>query len=157
MLAELSEQRINYATSEALHRYMLVLLEEMWRCFARLIPISASTYFFHRPAQKVSRRRTSTPVLREKEENALNNFLQNSYGAEQIGDALRSRTDLQNIVRELYGRWSSDLQLMNSPAEAGTNKVKLCEMTIDLYQSVLALLVDNSVGILRIILSSNDN
>ncbi|MFB9085919.1 hypothetical protein LU604_04395 [Erwinia tracheiphila] len=46
---------------------------------------------------------------------------------------------------------------MNSPAEAGTNKVKLCEMTIDLYQSVLALLVDNSVGILRIILSSNDN
>ncbi|UIA84284.1 hypothetical protein LU604_04390 [Erwinia tracheiphila] len=29
MLAELSEQRINYATSEALHRYMLVLLEEM--------------------------------------------------------------------------------------------------------------------------------
>jgi len=75
--------------------------------------------------------------------------------AKQPMDLGRSRADRQAQVGTLYGKWGNDLQSLNSPAEAGFDKSKLCDMTNDLYQSVLALPVNQSAGVLRIILDAS--
>ncbi|MCX8956686.1 hypothetical protein EHW65_05135 [Erwinia psidii] len=154
MLSELLSQRISYASSEALNRYMQVSLEQM-KVLRKENNELCFKFLFPQVSGGIDSSKTFPAALREREMMAIDYFLQHSHGAEQTGDADRYRADLQNIVRKLYGKWGSDLQIMNAPAEVGADKIKLCEMTIDLYQSVLALPANNSAGVLRIILDGN--
>lgn len=83
----------------------------------------------------------------------MDTLLKHSGGLEQPLDIKKGRVQLQAVVRELYQRWGSDLQTLNTPAESVVNEGKLCDMTIDLYQSVLALTGKDSANVLRIIIS----
>lgn len=156
MLSDLLNQRISSASDEALHRYMAVSLEEMQTLRQQNVELCFK-FLFPQVSGGVNTAEILPAALRNKEMEAMDYFLQNSRGAEQSGNVESSRADLQKIVRTLYSKWGSALQTMNSPAEPGADKTKLCEMTIDLYQSVLALPVNNSAGVLRIILDGNAN
>lgn len=153
-LVGLISQRISYASSEALNRYIEVLLEEI-NVLREENTTLCFKFLFPQVSGGIDMNATVPAALRVKEAAAMNYFMQHSLGAEQTGDVEQNRADLQNIVRELYKKWGSDLQLMNAPAEMGADKTKLCEMTIELYQYVLALPVNNSAGVLRIILDGN--
>ncbi|EXU74775.1 hypothetical protein ABW286_03205 [Erwinia papayae] len=156
MLADLLSQRISYASNEALYRYMQVSLEQM-KALRQQNSELCFKFLFPQVSGGINTTESLPVELRKKEGEALDYFLQQSFGAEHTGNALQGREDLGNIVRSLYGRWGSDLQLINAPAETGADKTKLCEMTIDLYQSVLALPVNHSAEVLRIILDGNAN
>lgn len=156
LLSDLLNQRISYAGNQQLHDYMSVALEEMTvirqssaeRCFK---------YLFPQVEGGVNTAEILPQALIDKEMSVLDRFLLNSHGAEQPTNAAKGRADLQIIVRSLYRKWGSDLQTLNAPAEAGADKAKLCDMTIDLYQAVLALPVNQSGEVLRIILDGNAN
>ncbi|WP_233268262.1 hypothetical protein [Pantoea sp. BAV 3049] len=156
MLSDLLNQRISSASDEALHRYMAVSLEEM-KTLRQQNAELCFKFLFPQVGGGVNTAEIFPADLRDREMQTMDYFLQNSRGAEQASDIERSRADLQKIVRSLYGKWGSALQTMNAPAEPGADKTKLCDMTIDLYQSVLALPVNNSAGVLRIILAGNAN
>ncbi len=47
--------------------------------------------------------------------------------------------------------------MMNKPGEPGADEIKLCDMTIDLYQSVLALTDKDSASVLRIIIGGKSH
>lgn len=154
MLAELLNQRISHAGNQQLHDYMAVALEEM-KVFRQKDAGLCFKYLFPQIEGGVNTAEILPQALTDKEMATLDNFLLHSYGAEQPVNVAKGRADLQAIVRTLYSKWGSDLQTLNSPAEPGADKGKLCDMTIDLYQSVLALPVNNSAEVLRIILDSN--
>ncbi|MGB9095166.1 hypothetical protein [Erwinia sp.] len=154
MLSDLLNQRISYAGDQQLHDYMAVALEEM-KVIRQKNPDLCFRYLFPQVEGGVNTADILPKALIDKEMATLDDFLLHSLGAERPSDAANGRADLQNIVRSLYGKWGSDLQTLNSPAEAGANKGKLCEMTIDLYQAVLALPVNQSAAVLRIILDGN--
>lgn len=88
---------------------------------------------------------------------AMDTLFKHSNGADQPVDLQQGRVKLQGVVRTLYAKWGSDLQTLNTPAEAGVDEAKLCDMTIDLYQSVLALTDKDSANVLRIIISGTGN
>lgn len=156
MLSDLLNQRISYAGDRQLHDYMAVALEEM-KVIRQKDTALCFKYLFPQVEGGVNTTEILPKALIDKEMASIDDFLLHSHGAQQQVDAAKGRADLQTIVRSLYGKWGSDLQTLNSPAEAGSDKGKLCDMTIDLYQSVLALPVNNSADVLRIILDGNAN
>lgn len=153
-LSDLLNQRISYASDLQLHRVMQISLEEM-KALRQKSAELCYRFLFPQINGGVDTSEVLSPALREREMIALDGLLAESRGAKQPLDVARSRTDLQTLVRALYGKWGSDLQALNAPAEAGVSKGKLCDMTIDLYQSVLALPVNQSAGVLRIMLDAS--
>lgn len=153
-LADLLNQRISYASNAQLHDYMTVALEEM-KVIRQKNAELCFKYLFPQVEGGVNTAEILPQALIDKEMTSLDSFLLNSHGAEQPVDAARGRADLQVIVRSLYDKWGTALQTLNTPAEAGVDRTKLCDMTIDLYHSVLALPVNQSGEVLRIILDGN--
>lgn len=156
MLSDLLNQRISYAGDRQLHDYMAVALEEM-KVIRQKDSALCFKYLFPQVEGGVNTAEILPKALIDKEMASIDDFLLHSHGAQQQVDVAKGRAALQTIVRSLYGKWGSDLQTLNSPAEAGSDNGKLCDMTIDLYQSVLALPVNNSADVLRIILDGNAN
>lgn len=150
-LAELLNQRISYASNALLYDYMAVALEEM-KVIRQKNADLCFKYLFPQVEGGVNTADILPQSLTDKEMAVMDSFLLNSHGAEQPADAAGGRASLQVIVRSLYGKWGSALQTLNAPAEAGVDKAKLCDMTIDLYHSVLALPVNQAGEVLRIIL-----
>ncbi|WLS80078.1 hypothetical protein Q3V30_06240 [Erwinia pyri] len=153
-LADLLNQRISYASNAQLYDYMSVALEEM-KIIRQKNAELCFKYLFPQVEGGVNTADILPQPLIDKEMAVLDSFLLNSHGAEQPVDAASGRAELQVIVRSLYAKWGTALQTLNAPAEAGVDKAKLCDMTIDLYQSVLALPVNHSGEVLRIILDGN--
>ncbi|MEJ4045068.1 hypothetical protein [Erwinia sp. SLM-02] len=156
LAADLLNQRINSAADDDLTGYMKVSLEEMKqlrqqsadRCFRFLFP---------QVRGGVDIAELLPPSLVESEMQAMDRLLINSGGGDRVVDLPRGRKQLQSVVKTLYGKWGSDLQTLNTPAEAGVDESKLCDMTIDLYKSVLALADKDSANVLRIIISGTGN
>ncbi|MTD28784.1 hypothetical protein [Erwinia sorbitola] len=152
LVADLLNQRINAARDEDLNSYMQISLEEMKQMRQR----GASECFrFLFPQVKggVNVSKLLPEDLTGRELQAMDLLLKHSGGVDQPIDLKQGRVQLQAVVRQLYERWGSDLQTLNTPAETGVNEAKLCDMTIDLYQSVLALPDKDSANVLRIIIS----
>ncbi len=156
LAAELLNQRINTAADEDLIGYMKISLEEMKqlrqqsadRCFRFLFP---------QVRGGVDIAELLPPSLIESEMQTMDRLLANSRGGDRTVDLPHGRKQLQSVVKKLYGKWGSDLQTLNTPAEPGVDESKLCDMTIDLYQSVLALADKDSANVLRIIISGTGN
>lgn len=156
LAADLLNQRINSAADEDLIGYMSISLEEMKqlrqqsaeRCFRFLFP---------QVREGVDIAELLPRSLIEAEMQMMDRLLVNSNGNERVVDLPRGRKQLQSVVKTLYGKWGSDLQTLNTPAEPGVDEGKLCDMTIDLYQSVLALADKDSANVLRIIISGTGN
>jgi len=156
LAADLLNQRINAAADDDLIGYMKVSLEEMKqlrqqssdRCFRFLFP---------QVRGGVDIAELLPQTLVESEMQAMDRLLVNSRGGDRVVDLPRGRKQLQSVVRTLYVKWGSDLQTLNTPAEPGVDESKLCDMTIDLYQSVLALADKDSANVLRIIISGTGN
>ena len=153
-LSDLINQRISYVNNAQLHSFMQISLEEM-KLIRQKSAQLCYRFLFPQINGGINTSEVLPQALRDREMVALEAFLLQSRGAKQPMDITRSRADLQALVSTLYGKWGSDLQTLNSPAEAGVDKSKLCDMTIDLYQSVLALPVNQSAGVLRMILESS--
>ncbi|WP_147199074.1 hypothetical protein AAGQ96_15230 [Pantoea sp. MBD-2R] len=153
-LSDLINQRISYVSNAQLHSFMQISLEEM-KLIRQKSAQLCYRFLFPQINGGINTSEVLPQALRDREMAALDTFLMQSRGAKQPMDIARSRADLQALVGTLYGKWGSDLQTLNSPAEAGVDKSKLCDMTIDLYQSVLALPVNQSAGVLRIILDAS--
>lgn len=151
MLADLLNQRIPYASPAQLHAYMAVSLEEMKAIRAKS-PDLCFRFLFPQVEGGVNIDELIPAALLDREMAVMDSFLVNSRGALQPTDVASGRAALQKIVRKLYETWGSDLQTLNSPTEKGADKSKLCDMTIDLYEAVLALPVNQSGEVLRIIL-----
>lgn len=156
LVADLLNQRINAARDEDLVDYMQASLEQMkqirqhstGQCFRFLFP---------QVKGGVNVSELLPKAVTDRELQSMDVLLQHSRGAEQSVDLKQGRVQLQNVVRGLYDRWGSDLQTLNTPAEPGVDEGKLCDMTIDLYQSVLALPGKDSANVLRIIISGTGN
>lgn len=156
LLSDLLGQRIGAAEDADIIRYIRISVEEM----KQLRQQSAELCFrFIYPQVKggVEMSERLPQALTESEMAAIETLLINSLGAEQESDLKAGRAQLQSVVMALYKQWGSDLQSLNTPAEPGVDKGKLCDMTIDLYQSVLALGDKKSANVLRIIISGTGN
>ncbi|ADP13201.1 hypothetical protein EJP617_35200 [Erwinia sp. Ejp617] len=151
LAAELLNQRIDAARDEDLIEYMKISLEEM-KLIRQRSPDACFRFLFPQVKGGVNISELLLPALMERELLAMDRLLQHSNGAGQQIDLPRGRLQLQKVVQGLYDRWGSDLQMMNLPGEAGADETKLCDMTIDLYQSVLALTDKDSASVLRIII-----
>ncbi|WP_456311441.1 hypothetical protein [Serratia proteamaculans] len=156
LVADLLNQRINAARDQDLISYMQVSLEQM-RQIRQRGPEQCFRFLFPQVKGGVNVSELVPKTLTERELQAMDVLLKHSNGAEQPIDLKQGRVQLQAVVRQLYARWGSDLQTLNTPAEAGVNEGKLCDMTIDLYQSVLALTGKDSANVLRIIISGTGN
>ncbi|WP_455813557.1 hypothetical protein [Pseudomonas graminis] len=156
LVADLLNQRINAARDQDLIDYMQVSLEQMKQIRERG-PEQCFRFLFPQVKGGVNVSELVSKTLMERELQAMDVLLQHSSGVEQPVDLKQGRVQLQAVVRQLYERWGSDLQTLNTPAEAGVNQAKLCDMTIDLYQSVLALTGKDSANVLRIIISGTGN
>lgn len=154
MLADLLNQRISRAGNQQLHDYMAVALEEM-KVLRQKDAELCFRYLFPQIEGGVNTAEVLPRALTDREMATLDDFLLHSHGAEQPVNVAKGREELQAIVRTLYGKWGSALQTLNAPTEPDADKGKLCDMTIDLYQSVLALPVNNSAEVLRIIIDGN--
>lgn len=156
LAADLLNRRVNSATDADLIRYMTVSLQEMTLlrqkdpdlCFRFLFPqIHGGINLGEHLPRKVV----------DEEMQAMDTLLVNSLGPERTADTQNGRSHLQTVVHKLYDTWGSDLQNLNSPAEPGVNEGQLCDMTVDLYRSVLALPDKDAASVLRIILSGTGN
>lgn len=156
LVADLLNQRINAARDQDLINYMQVSLEQM-RQIRQRGPEQCFRFLFPQVKGGVNVSELVPKTLTERELQAMDVLLKHSNGIEQPIDFKQGREQLQAVVRQLYARWGSDLQTLNTPAEAGVNEAKLCDMTIDLYQSVLALTGKDSANVLRIIISGTGN
>lgn len=156
LVADLLNQRINAARDQDLIDYMQVSLEQMKQIRQRG-PEQCFRFLFPQVKGGVNVSELVPKTLTDRELQAMDVLLKHSSGVEQTVDHKQGRVQLQAVVRQLYERWGSDLQTLNTPAEAGVNEAKLCDMTIDLYQSVLALTGKDSANVLRIIISGTGN
>lgn len=156
LAADLLNQRINAAADEDLIRYMQVSLEQM-KLLREKNPDLCFRFLFPQIRGGVNIGEVLPRTVVDKELQAMDTLLKNSRGEERITDVKRGRARLQSVVRKLYDRWGIDLQNLNAPAEPGVDESKLCDMTIDLYQSVLALTDKDSATVLRIIISGTGN
>lgn len=156
LVAELLNQRINAARDQDLIDYMQVSLEQM-KQIRQLGPEQCFRFLFPQVKGGVDVSKLVPKILAERELQTMDVLLKHSSGVEQHVDLKQGRVQLQAVVRQMYQRWGSDLQTLNTPAEAGINEAKLCDMTIDLYQSVLALTGKDSANVLRIIISGTGN
>ncbi len=153
-LSDLINQRVSYVNDAQLHSFMQISLEEM-KLIRQKSAQLCYRFLFPQINGGINTSEVLPQALRDREMVALDEFLVQSRGAKQPMNVAQSRADLEALVSTLYAKWGSDLQTLNSPAEAGADKRKLCDMTIDLYQSVLALPVNQSAGVLRIILDAS--
>ncbi len=154
--ADLLNQRINAARDEDLLRYMHISLEEM-KAMRQIGADACFRFLFPQVKGGINLSDVLPKTLTDSELLAMDTLFQHSDGADQPMDLAQGRVKLQGVVRTLYGRWGSDLQTLNTPAEAGVDEARLCDMTIDLYQSVLALPDKDSANVLRIIISGTGN
>lgn len=156
MLAELLNERLPYASNAQLHAYMAVSLEAM-KAIRSNSPELCFRFLFPQVEGGVNLADVLPESLNAREMQVMDSLLLHSRGAQQETDAESGRAALQKIVRTLYEKWGSDLQTLNSPTEKGADKAKLCDMTIDLYEAVLARPVNQSGEVLRIILNGTGN
>lgn len=156
LAADLLNQRINAAADEDLIRYMQVSLEQM-KLLRQKNPDLCFRFLFPQIRGGVNIGEVLPRSAVDKEMQAMDTLLKNSRGAERATDIQRGRSRMQSVVRKLYDRWGIDLQNLNAPAEPGVDESKLCDMTIDLYQSVLALTDKDSASVLRIMISGTGN
>jgi hypothetical protein len=156
MVADLLNQRINAARDEDLIDYMQVSLEQM-KQMRKLGAGQCFRFLFPQVKGGVSVSELLPKALIDRELQSMDVLLKHSRGVEQPVDLKQGRVQLQAVVGGLYQRWGSDLQTLNTPAESGVSESKLCDMTIDLYQSVLALTGKDSANVLRIIISGTGN
>ncbi|WP_042958748.1 hypothetical protein [Erwinia tasmaniensis] len=156
MAADLLNQRINTARDRDLIAYMQVSLEEMKQVRQRS---SAQCFRFLFPQVKggVNIGELLPQDLIARDLSAMDTLLQHSDDGAPPVESSRGRQQLQKVVQALYSRWGSDLQTLNTPGEPGADETKLCDMTIDLYQSVLALTDNDSASVLRMIIGGSDN
>lgn len=156
LAAELLNQRINAARNEDLIAYMKISLEEM-KLIRQRSPAQCFRFLFPQVKGGVNISELLPSALMERELMAMDRLLQHSDGNGQQIDLPRGRLQLQKVVQGLYNRWGGDLQMMNKPGEPGADETKLCDMTIDLYQSVLALTDKDSANVLRIIIGGKSH
>ncbi|CCG87908.1 hypothetical protein EPIR_2545 [Erwinia piriflorinigrans CFBP 5888] len=156
LAADLLNQRINTARDKDLIAYMQISLEEM-KQIRQLSPGQCFRFLFPQVKGGVNIAELLPQDLIARDLVAMDSLLQHSNGAAPPDDLSRGRQQLQKVVQGLYNRWGSDLQTLNTPGEPGADETKLCDMTIDLYQSVLALTDKDSANVLRIIIGGTDN
>lgn len=156
LAADLLNQRINAARDEDLIRYMQISLEEM-KAMREKGAAECFRFLFPQVKGGINISEVLPKPLTDSELLAMDTLFKHSNGADQPIDLKQGRVKLQGVVRTLYAKWGSDLQTLNTPAEAGVDEAKLCDMTIDLYQSVLALTDKDSANVLRIIISGTGN
>ncbi|WP_455816648.1 hypothetical protein [Pseudomonas cerasi] len=156
LVADLLNQRINAARDQDLIDYMQVSLEQMKQIRQHGVQ-QCFRFLFPQVKGGVNVSELVPKILTDREMEAMDVLLKHSDGAEQRVDLKQGRVQLQTIVRQMYKRWGGDLQTLNTPAEPGVSEAKLCDMTIDLYQSVLALTGKDSANVLRIIISGTGN
>lgn len=153
LAADLLNRRVNTARDDDLRRYVQVSLEQMIQLRNRGAE-PCFRFLFPQVEGGVNLSQLLPQALMDSEMLAMDRLLANSRGpSPSLENAERARQQLQQVVRTLYGRWGSQLQMLNSPADPGANKALLCDMSVDLYQSVLALTGNDSASVLRIILS----
>lgn len=152
LVTDLLNQRINVSRDEDLIGYMQVSLEQMKQIRQRGAG-QCFRFLFPQVKGGVNVSELLPASLMDRESEAIDVLLRNSSIVEHPVDLKKGRAQLQAVVQGLYAHWGSDLQTLNTPAEAGVSEAKLCDMTIDLYQSVLALPDKDSANVLRIIIS----
>lgn len=154
LLADLLNQRIGSADDASIISYMRLSVSQMQNlrqqsgdlCFRFLFPqISGG----------INTEEALPKALQQQDLEQMEALLNASRGPEVTIDLPQARQSLQAIVRTLYAKWGSDLQLLNSPTDSRVDRDKMCDMTIDLYNAVLALPGKQSANILRMMLSAN--
>jgi len=155
-LADLLNQRLAYASDSDVVAYMRISVEEMM-VLRQKDPNLCFKFLFPQVSGGINTDELLPESLLSREKDAMDSFLQHASETVTQQDVSSANRDLHTTVRTLYRKWGSDLQTLNTPAEPDINRTKLCDMTLDLYQSVLALPVKRSAAVLRIILSGNAN
>lgn len=156
LAADLLNKRVNAAADADLIRYMKISLEEM-KQLRQKDPRLCFRFLFPQIHGGVNLGEQLPRSLVDAEMQAMDTLLVNSQGPDRMTNVKSGRSQLQSIVGRLYAKWGGDLQNLNTPAERGVDESKLCDMTIDLYQSVLALADKDSANVLRIIISGTGN
>lgn len=154
MVAELLNQRVGRADDDSIINYMRLSVSQMENlrqqngelCFKFLFPQIRGG---------VNSEELLPQTLLQQDRQQMDALLRASQGAEKPIDIAQARRSLQSIVRKLYAKWGSDLQLLNSPTDSRVEPEKMCDMTIDLYSAVLALPTKQSANVLRMMLSTN--
>lgn len=154
MLGDLLNQRIGRAGDEAINRYIALSLEQMESLRAQDVQL-CFRFLFPQVSGGVNLNEVlpASLVLRDLRE--IEQLLQDSAGPEQQVDLAAAHQNLNKVVQQLYATWGNDLQWLNAPADSHVNRQKMCDMTIDLYRSILALPPKQSVNVLRMMLSAN--
>lgn len=154
LVAELLNQRIGRADDDSIINYMRLSVSQMQNlrqqggelCFKFLFPEIRGG---------VNSDELLPPSLQQQDRQQMEALLLASQGPEKPVDIAQARQSLQGIVRQLYDKWGSDLQLLNSPIASRIEPQKMCDMTIDLYSAVLALPGKQSANVLRMMLSAD--
>jgi len=153
MVAELLNQRTGRADDDSIISYMRLSVSQMQNlrqqsgelCFKFLFPQIRGG---------VNSEEVLPQALLQQDRQQMDALLRGSEGPEKPVDIAQARQSLQSIVRKLYDKWGSDLQLLNSPTDSRVEPEKMCDMTIDLYSAVLALPGKQSANVLRMMLSA---
>ncbi|MCU5772858.1 hypothetical protein N5923_06605 [Erwiniaceae bacterium BAC15a-03b] len=154
LLADLLNQRIGRAEDNSIISYMQLSVRQMQSlrqqsgelCFKFLFPqISGG----------VNTEEVLPPALQQQDLQQMEALLKASNGPDKPIDLAESRRSLQVIVRSLYAKWGAELQLLNAPTDSRVDQTHMCDMTIDLYQAILALPTKQSANVLRMMLSAN--
>lgn len=156
LLADLLNQRIGRADDASIISYMQLSVSQM-RSLRQQSGDLCFRFLFPQISGGINTEDTLPASLQQQDLAQMEALLKASRGPEVAIDLPQARQSLQGIVRTLYAKWGSDLQLLNSPGDRRVDRDKMCDMTIDLYSAVLALPGKQAANVLRMMLSANAN
>ena len=150
------QSRLPGASGEAVLAYMKVMITELKTlqgeggdlCFRFLFPQTS--------AEPLDGRKYFTKELQAKDLAALADVIRTS-ATERRPKPLEAEVmpTLRPIVAELSNEYGNDVQMLQNPTAPGTDKTKVCAITIKMYEKIFRLPDEDSGRLLRFLLTTS--
>ncbi|WP_437615180.1 hypothetical protein [Erwinia sp. V71] len=154
MLADLLNQRVGRAQDSAVIDYIRMSVRQM-QSLRQLSGELCFQFLFPQLSGEVNTIGQLPPQLQQQDLQQMDALLAASTGPEISVDLPVARQSMQGIVRTLYEKWGSKLQMLNAPTDIRVDHNEMCDMTIDLYQAILALPPKQAANVLRMMLGAS--
>jgi hypothetical protein len=134
---------------------MIKLITEIGEKVAAQNPTVCHALFFPEPGQGV----IATKYTSKEQNDAMFQILAELIrtGAEnptKLTDTAKAEKSLEKVITKLVGVYGKDLALLENPKAPQVDKAKMCRMLLDLFDEILKLPKEESVPLLRFLLSS---
>ena len=153
LIEQVVKQRLPIASDAAVSQYMRAMVKEMKELKAK-DPALCHRFLFPEPGNNIDLQKHVSAQTMSEDLAGLASVVRSSATSPTTPPTeAEVSDDLTAVMMELYGTYGEDIMALENPAAVRIPSDRLCQITIDMYDKILALPEEKSGPLLRYMLN----